>query len=96
MFEPEIQDDRLKFNDDNYLLRLAMEDEKPDVSGKKSPLLNVDKTFFKDLFVPKDGNFQNKINDLTLDENRFIYYPFVYPEKIPHSKKGSKKTNKNN
>lgn len=33
-----------------------------------------------DLFMPKDSNFQNKVMDLTVEENWFLYYPFVYPD----------------
>ena len=46
-------------------------------------LYGIDKEFILDLFMPKDSNFQNKVMDLTVDENKFIYYPFVYPEKVP-------------
>jgi hypothetical protein len=35
--------------------------------------------------MPKDPLFQNKLMDLTLDENRFIYYPFEYPESVPEN-----------
>ena len=46
-------------------------------------LYGIDKEFILDLFMPKDSNFQNKVMELTVEENKFIYYPFVYPESVP-------------
>ena len=49
-------------------------------SHNSNQLFGIDKDFFMDLFMPKDSNFQNKVMDLTLDDNRFVYYPFVFPD----------------
>lgn len=49
-------------------------------NGQNKKIFGIDKEFFLDLFMPKDSNFQNKVMDLTVDQNRFIYYPFNYPD----------------
>ena len=30
--------------------------------------------------MPNEPKFQNKVIDLTLEDNRFLYYPFVFPD----------------
>ena len=61
--------------------------------NKTKKLFGIEKDYFLELFMPHDSNFQNKVMDLTVEYNRFLYYPFVYPDpdRFPFNKKNSKK-----
>jgi len=61
------------------------------VRHKHKRIFGIEKDFFLDLFMPKDSNYQNRINDLSIEDHRFLYYPFVFPEDF---KVGSKKLKK--
>lgn len=54
-------------------------------SKQKKKIFGIDKDFLFDLFVPKDAHYQNRVQDLSVDDNRFVYYPFVYPDKEQYS-----------
>lgn len=54
-------------------------------------LFGISKTFFTELFIPKEENFQNTLFDLTVERNRFISYPYFFEENQNVSKKQSKR-----
>ena len=40
----------------------------------------MEKTFFTELFIPKENNFQNSLFDLTVEANRFLSFPYFFLE----------------
>jgi hypothetical protein len=40
----------------------------------------LEKTFFTELFIPKENNFQNSLFDLTVEANRFLSFPYFFSE----------------
>lgn len=54
-------------------------------------IFGMQKEFILDVFMPKDANFQNKVNELTIDGNHFIYYPQVLSALTPALSKNDKK-----
>jgi len=61
-------------------------EEQPLAGGVSEPLkskktiFGLEKTFFTDLFIPKENTFQNSIFDLTVENNRFLSFPFFFNE----------------
>ena len=50
-------------------------------------MFGFSKAFFTELFIPKEGIFQNTLFDLTVEDNRFLSYPYFFEDSQPHSKK---------
>lgn len=80
-----------ELDDEDLLMNMAFDEtkelnarsDKPESKKEKDKkkLFGIDDiNFFYDLFMPKDSNFQNKVVDLTVESDHFIYFPFVYPE----------------
>jgi hypothetical protein len=50
------------------------------------------KEFFIELFLPKETTFKNNLFDLTVEDNRFLSFPYFFDDKKTNKKetKGSK------
>jgi hypothetical protein len=57
-------------------------------------MFGFSKAFFTELFLPKEEMFQNNLFDLTVENNRFISYPFSFEDSQSQSKKQGKKEGK--
>jgi hypothetical protein len=40
----------------------------------------LEKSFFSELFIPKENTFENSIFDLTVEGNRFLSYPYFFQD----------------
>ena len=38
------------------------------------------KAFFREMFLPKASNFQNDLNEVTIEQNRYIFYPYYFQD----------------
>ena len=54
------------------------------------------KSFFREQFLPAASTFQNDIFEVTIEQNRFICYPYYFPDdsETDHPRKGPNKQNK--
>lgn len=55
-------------------------DEGANESLKIKTIFGLEKTFFTELFIPKENTFQNSIFDLTVEANRFLSFPYFFNE----------------
>ena len=62
-------------------------DEGVNESLKIKTIFGLDKTFFTELFIPKENTFQNSIFDLTVEANRFLSFPYFFNEDKAKGKK---------
>ena len=76
--------------DEDLLLKMAEQIEPLSIPNKQKTVLGIERSFFLDLFMPMDSNFQFKVMDLTVGCHQFLYYPFLYPEE-PNSKASVKR-----
>jgi hypothetical protein len=50
----------------------------------------LEKSFFSELFIPKENTFENSIFDMTVEGNRFLSFPYFFHDNQSQSKKQSK------
>ena len=65
-----------------------IEENKTSESSQVKTIFGLEKSFFSELFIPKEYTFQNSIFDLTVEANRFLSYPYFFEEITPSSGKG--------
>ena len=100
--------DHEQFHDEDYLIKLS-QSQIPSAgvkridnfseagtprNSKQQYTLGIEKDFIKDLFLPKDKNFQQYVVDLTVEENRFLSYAFSWEMTDDKEGKQSKKKKK--
>ena len=52
----------------------------------------MSKSFFQEIFIPKESTFKNNMFDLTVEDTRFLSYPYFFEEVNIKKGKGKKKT----
>lgn len=62
-------------------------DEGVNESLKIKTIFGLEKTFFTELFIPKENTFHNSIFDLTVEANRFLSFPYFFNEEKAKVKK---------
>jgi hypothetical protein len=64
--------------------------KREEAKGSKA-IFGLEKGFFKELFIPKENTFHNSLFDLTVENNRFLSFPYFFEDKdAPKKRKEGK------
>ena len=54
--------------------------DKPSENDEKEGKYGMSKAFFTKMFLPAVTSFQNDILEITIEQNRFIFYPYYFSD----------------